>query len=86
MTINLRNSETDKLIRKLAARRGVGLTEAVREAVEEALARDEESASQQGEALRERLAPLFARLDRLPRTGKRTDKQFFDEMWGQGDD
>ena len=37
MTINLRNSETDKLIRKLAARRGVGLTEAVREAVEEAL-------------------------------------------------
>ncbi|GAB5508278.1 MAG: hypothetical protein Rhirs2KO_34410 [Rhizobiaceae bacterium] len=86
MTINLRNQETDKLVRKLAASRGIGLTEAVHEAVEEALTRDGESAGREGAALRERLQPLFERLDRLPRTGKPTDKQFFDELWGQGDD
>lgn len=33
MTLHIRDLETDALVRKLAERKGVGLTEAVREAV-----------------------------------------------------
>lgn len=84
MAINLRNSKTEALVRELARRRGIGLTEAVHEAVEEAVQRAAGKAP--GESLRERLQPLFERLERYPRTGQKADKAFFDEMWGQGDD
>jgi antitoxin VapB len=86
MAIHLRKPETDRLIRRLAESRGIGLTEAVHEAVEEALHRDEMSEAEQGRLLRERLAPLLESLDQLPRTGEKADKRFFDEMWGQEDD
>ncbi len=86
MALNLRNRETEKLVREYARQRGLGLTEAVHEAVSQAIKRDESSGKTPGEALRERLKPLFERLDRYPRTGLKADKAFFDEMWGQGDD
>ena len=86
MTVNLRNPQTDRLIRKLAESRGIGLTEAVHEAVEEALERDGTVESDPGAALRQRLEPLFKRMRKYKRTGEVADKKFFDEMWGQGDD
>ena len=85
MALNLRNRQTERLVRELARRRGVGLTEAVHEAVEEAMKRDGMPDRTPGEALRERLQPLFDRLDRYPRTGEKADKAFFDDLWGQGE-
>ncbi|MBX3531070.1 MAG: type II toxin-antitoxin system VapB family antitoxin [Rhizobiaceae bacterium] len=86
MALNLRNRETERLVREYARQRGLGLTEAVHEAVESALKSEEVVDKTPGEALLERLQPLFDRLDRLPRTGQKADKAFFDDLWGQGDD
>jgi antitoxin VapB len=84
MAIHVRDPKTDALVREFARKRGIGITEAIREAVEQAL--NEEAASQSKAPLMERLQPLFDRLDRMPRTGLVADKKFFDEMWGQGED
>ena len=81
MAFHIRDPRTDATVRKLAARRGIGITEAVREAAEEALERDQSKLS-----LWERTADLRAEIASWPRTGKKADKAFFDEMWGQGDD
>lgn len=86
MALNLRNRETERLVREYARRRGLGLTEAVHEAVENALKHDGAGEKTPGESLRERLQPLFERLDRYPRNGKKADKAFFDDLWGQGED
>lgn len=86
MALNLRNRETERLVREYARQRGLGLTEAVHEAVESALKSEEVVDKTPGEALLERLQPLFDRLDRLPRTGQKADKAFFDDLWGQGGD
>lgn len=86
MALNLRNRETENLVREYARRRGLGLTEAVHEAVASALRQDGGAGKTPGESLLERLQPLFDRLDRYPRSGEKTDKAFFDDMWGQGDD
>jgi antitoxin VapB len=68
-------------VRKLAAQRGIGITEAVREAAEEALERDGKKLS-----LWERTADIRARLNAHADTGFEADKAFFDDLWGQGDD
>jgi antitoxin VapB len=81
MPINLRNSQTEALVRELARRRGVGLTEAVHEAVEGELARDRRKVS-----LWESTADLRARLASYPLTGQVADKQFFDSLSGQDDE
>ncbi len=86
MALNLRNRETERLVREYARRRGLGLTEAVQEAVENALRQDDAMGKTPGDALRERLQPLFERLDRYPRTGRKMDKAFFDARWDQGED
>jgi antitoxin VapB len=86
LALNLRNRETERLVREYAHRRGLGLTEAVHEAVENALKQDGVAEKTPGDALLERLQPLFERLDRYPRTGEKADKAFFDDLWGQGDE
>lgn len=84
MAFHVRDPKTDALVRELARKRGIGITEAIREAVEEALTVD--AAAERKSSLMERLRPLFDRIDRMPRTGLVADKKFFDEMWGQEDD
>jgi antitoxin VapB len=81
MPFHIRDAETDTVVRELAARRGIGITEAVREAVKEALAKDEQSLS-----LWERTADIRERIARYPDTGEKADKAFFDDLWGQGDE
>jgi antitoxin VapB len=83
MAFHVRDPKTHALVRELARKRGVGITEAIRAAVEEALATDRKRPVN---SLRERLQPLFDRIDRLPRTGLAADKKFFDELWGEADD
>ena len=81
MAFHVRDPETDTLVRKLAEKRGIGLTEAIRQAVANELERDEKELS-----LWERTADLRARVASWPDTGKKADKAFFDDLWGQGDD
>jgi antitoxin VapB len=73
MALHIRDDETDRLVRRLAEHKGVGLTEAVRLAVENELRRI---------PLRERLRPMQQRLAKVPGTGLRADKAFFDDLSG----
>lgn len=87
MVLHVKDVETDDLVRRLAAQRGVGLTEAIREAVQEALQADRElELRHKADSLEARLKPLLDRLDRLPRGGLRSDKAFFDQLWGEDAD
>lgn len=78
MVLHVRDARTDALVRELAQKRGISLTEAVREAVEEALTREERKQS-----LWARTADLRAKVESHPLTGKPADKQFFDSLSGQ---
>lgn len=90
MAFHVRDPKTDALVREVARRRGIGITEAIREIAEEALTAEEEAASRsvadRAADLRERLRPLLEKMDAMPRTGVVLDKRFYDELWGQGDD
>jgi antitoxin VapB len=77
MPFHVRDAETDTLVRKLARAKGLGLTEAVKLAVRNELQRAAEETP-----LRERLRKIAAQLADYPRTGKRADKEFFDELSG----
>ena len=81
MALHVRDPETDALVRKLAQRKGLGITETIREAVRKELAEDENKLS-----LWERTADIRARIAAYPDTGLKADKTFFDDLWGQGDD
>lgn len=78
MPFHVRDEETDTLVRELARREGVGLTEAVKLAVKDKL-------NQKDEAVALKLAAMRAISDeiaRLPETGLKADKAFFDELSG----
>jgi antitoxin VapB len=77
MPLSIRDELTDRLVRKLARRKGLGLTEAVRLAVENELRREEEAVP-----LRQRLRPLQHRIAARPATGLEADKAFYDDLSG----
>ncbi len=81
MVIHVKDDEADMLVRRLARSRGIGITEAIKEAAREALAADAAEAKTVNIPLRARLQPLLERLDKLPRSRVATDKKFFDELW-----
>lgn len=78
MPFHVRDNETDALVRELARRRGVGLTEAVKLAVRNELQRE---AAQ--EPLRERLRKIAEPLAAYENRDGKPDKEFFD--WLSGD-
>jgi antitoxin VapB len=75
--IHVRDAATDRLVRRLAAKSGVGLTEAIRTAVEHELERLEAAVP-----LRERVAAIRRRIAPRLRPADETDKEFFDELSG----
>ncbi len=81
MPFHVRDPEVDAKVRRFAQQRGVGITEAIGLAVDEA--------NQSGEQRkREKLARMRAVSDRIatyPKTGLKADKAFFDELSGDGD-
>ena len=80
MVIHVKDEETDALVRQLARSRGIGITAAIKEAVERALLSERSRKSKaDGRPLDERLKPLLDRLDRL-RSPIKTDKAFFDDL------
>ncbi len=78
MPFHVRDPETDALVRELARRRGVGLTEAVKLAVGAELRRDADATP-----LRERVAALRRKVLSRPATGLEADKAFFDVLSGE---
>ena len=80
MPLNIRNEEVNRLASKLATRRGVNKTNAVKLALENELRRLDEAVP-----LRERLRPLQDRVRAWPATGKKADKAFFDALSGHDD-
>ena len=79
MPIHVRDAVTDRLVRRLAAKSGVGLTEAIRAAVEHELERLEAATP-----LSERIAAIRRRIAPRLRRPEQTDKEFFDELSGDG--
>jgi antitoxin VapB len=78
MTLSIRDAATDRLVRALAKRKGVGLTEAIRQAVGAELERlDHEP------PLRERVGAIRRAVLARGKTGARADKAFFDDLNGE---
>jgi len=75
--LNIRNEAVNELAKKLAARKHLNKTEAVKVALENELRRIEEALP-----LRERLRPLQQRVLARPATGLEADKAFYDELSG----
>jgi antitoxin VapB len=75
MPLNIRNEAVNRLAEKLAARKRLNKTAAVKLALENELRRIEEA-----KPLRERLRPLQNRVLARPATGLEADKAFYDEM------
>jgi antitoxin VapB len=81
MVLHVRDEQVDALARELARRRGVSITEAVREAISEALAHEDGKSS-----LWARTADIRAKVAAFPRTGLAADKAFYDSLSGQEND
>lgn len=77
MALNIRNEAVNQLAGKLAARKHVNKTDAVKLALENELRRLEEALP-----LRERLRPLQQRVLARPATGRKADKEFYDKVSG----
>jgi antitoxin VapB len=78
MPLNIRSEAVNQLAERLAARKHINKTDAVRLALENELRRIEEALP-----LRERLRPLQDRVLSRPATGQQADKAFFDELSGE---
>ena len=77
MPLNVRSEEVNQLAEKLAARKKINKTEAVKLALENELRRLDEALP-----LRERLRPLQKRILARPATGLEADKAFYDDLSG----
>jgi antitoxin VapB len=77
MPLNIRSDEVNRLAARLAARKRVSKTDAVRIALENELRRVEDEVP-----LWERLKPLRAKIAAYPDSGLAVDKAFFDELSG----
>lgn len=77
MPLNIRSDIVNRLAEKLAARKHISKTDAVRVALENELRRLDEQLP-----LRERLRPLQDRVLSRPATGREADKAFYDDLSG----
>jgi len=77
MPLNIRSEAVNQLAEKLAARKRMNKTDAVRVALEHELQRLDEAIP-----LRERLRALQSRVMSRPTTGLEADKAFYDELSG----
>jgi len=77
MAFHVRDPETDALVRELADKTKLGITEAVKLAAAEALASREQARAEKLAKMR----AISAEVASWPRTGHKADKAFFDEMY-----
>ena len=78
MPLNVRSEEVNQLAEKLAARKHINKTEAVKLALENELRRLDEALP-----LKERLRRLQRRILARPPTGLEADKAFYDDLSGE---
>ncbi len=78
MPVFIKDEQTAQLVNELAQRRGTTKQDAVKFAVQAALAREDKDLP-----LRERLAFWHKRHPLPPATGKIADKAFFDDLSGE---
>ena len=81
MAFHVRDPETDTLVRELALKRGVGITDAVKLAVSAELAREADEPARRMAAIRKIQDDIARR--RVP--GFKADKAFFDWLSGEED-
>jgi antitoxin VapB len=81
MAIHVQDDEADRLVREFARRRGIGITQAIKTAVQEATRHEKLG----GQALRQRIEPLIqqVRANLKEPFSFEEDKAFMDEMWGE---
>jgi antitoxin VapB len=77
MPLNIRSEQVNELAERLAKRKRLNKTEAVKLALENELHRADEAVP-----LWERLRPLREKIAAYPDTGLAADKAFFDELSG----
>jgi antitoxin VapB len=73
MAIHIRDPRADRLVRELARKRGIGLTEAIAQAVEAELERETKRVS-----LWDRVRDIQDEIASHPTTGLKPDKAFYD--------
>lgn len=78
MAFHVRDPETDRIVRQLAAATGASLTEAIRNACEAQLRAA--SASADKERRLAEVRRIQARIASYPETGLKADKAFFDSL------
>jgi antitoxin VapB len=78
MAFHIRDKRTDEVVRELAARRGLTITDAVRLAAERELERDREP----DEAFMARVRAIQRQAAAYPPTGLKADKAFYDDLSG----
>jgi antitoxin VapB len=79
MVIHVKDEETDWLVREFARRRGIGITAAIKVAVEEATNLEKRGV----EALTVKIEPIIEQIRARKTSGFNEDKVFMDEMWGE---
>ena len=77
MAFHVRDSETDALVRELARKRQLGLTDAIKLAVGAELRREA-----QDTPMLDRIRAIRSEVGRRERTGLKADKAFFDDLSG----
>jgi antitoxin VapB len=75
MPLNIRSDEVNALAEKLAGQRRVTKTEAVRQALQEAVQRENDNVP-----FMERIKVIQARFAAYPKTGLEADKAFYDSL------
>ncbi len=83
MGLNIKNLATEAAIRELATKRGIGLTDAVDQAVREALARAADVRAAKIEERRRKIEEIVARVAQTPITDLRPWREINDEMYGE---
>ncbi|MFD1332016.1 type II toxin-antitoxin system VapB family antitoxin [Methylopila musalis] len=78
MAFHVRDPETDRVVRELAAAKGTSLTETIRAACEAEL-KAFDPAGRKAD-LRERLRPIWEEMKKHPSTGLAADKAFYDSL------
>lgn len=73
--IHIRDEETDRIVRDLALRLGVSITEAVKIACTATL-----NANRDQGSLWDRTADLRGQIAQFPSTGETADKKFYDDL------
>ena len=83
MAFHIRDPETDRIVRDLASKTGATLTDAVREAAAEKLARVDRTLERADKrSLREQVRDIQERVAARGKTGLKADKAFFDSLSG----